>query len=74
MRAHDGQPPRPGPRDDFDPCEFHSSDGWVLVEALITILTGVATILLVVVRHPFRFLAFVILIAVIGTITGWWTP
>jgi hypothetical protein len=74
MRAPDGRPLGPGPHDDLDPCAFHSSDGWVLVDALITILTGVATILLVVVRHPFRFLALAILIAVIGTITGWWTP
>jgi hypothetical protein len=80
MRAPDDRPMGPGPHDGLDPGELHSSDGWVLVDAVITIFTGVATILLVVlrhpfkVRHPFRLLFFAILIVIVGTIAGWWTP
>jgi hypothetical protein len=57
-----------------NPCEFHDSDSWLLVDALLAILAGVATILLVLVRHPFRLVGFAILLAVVGTVAGWWVP
>jgi len=64
----------------IDPCEPHRTDGWVLIDAVITIFTGVATIVLVVLRqplkarHPFRLLFIATLIVVVGTVAGWWTP
>lgn len=64
----------PGPNVDPRLCEFHNSDGWLIVDALISIFTGFATIVLVVLRHLVRVLFVVVLIAVIGTIAGWWTP
>jgi hypothetical protein len=68
------RPLGPGPHDGLNPCDFHSSDGWVLVDAVITVFSGMATILLVALRHPFKLLLFAILIVIIGTITGWLTP
>lgn len=55
-------------------CELHSSDAWLLVDALISILVGLATILLVALRHALRILLALVVIAVIGTLAGWWVP
>jgi hypothetical protein len=65
-----------GPDSPVDPnlCQFHSSDTWVVVDALIAIVTALATIFVVAIRHPFRIISIAILIATIGTIAGWWTP
>ena len=62
------------PYGDTEPCEFHQSDGWLMVDALISILAGFATIVLVLFRHPFKLLGAFIVIGVIGTLIGWWTP
>jgi len=56
------------------PCELEHSDSWLLVDALLTILAGVATILFVLARHPFRLVGIALLIAVVGTVAGWWVP
>jgi hypothetical protein len=74
MNARDDRLIGPGPPVDPNPCEFHTSDTWVVVDALIAIVTALATIFVVAIRHPFRILSMVILIATIGTIAGWWTP
>ena len=66
--------PGPGPHTDTSPCDFHTSDTWVVVDALIAIVTALATIGVVLLRHPFRVLSIVILVATIGTILGWWVP
>jgi hypothetical protein len=57
-----------------NPCEFHDSDSWLLVDALLTILAGFVTILFVLLRHPFRLVGFAVLLATVGTIAGWWVP
>ena len=66
----------PGQSQHVDPrlCEFHTSDGWLVVDALISILTGVATIVLVALRHLLRIAVVVVAIAMIGTVAGWWVP
>ena len=74
MKPHDDRVFGPGPHDDLNPCEFHTSDGWVLVDAMLAILTGVATIVLVVFRRPLRIFFLVVAIATIGAIAGWWAP
>lgn len=50
------------------PCE-HRSDLEVLGEALIAIVAGLMTILLIFLRHPFRIL---LALVIIGIFTGWW--
>ncbi len=74
MRAPDDRFFGPGPHNDPNPCEFHGSDSWLLVDAVVAIFTGVATIALVVLRHPYKILSFAIFLAVLGTILHWWTP
>ena len=64
----------PGLHTDPRLCEFHSSDAWLLVDACISILAGLATILLVALRHALKILMVLIAIAVIGTLAGWWVP
>lgn len=64
----------PGLHTDPRLCEFHSSDTWLLVDALISIFAGVATILLVALRHILRIMVVVVIVAVIGTAAGWWVP
>ena len=64
----------PGLHTDPRLCEFHSSDAWLLVDAMISIFAGVATILLVALRHLVRIVLVVAVIAVIGTVAGWWVP
>jgi hypothetical protein len=52
----------------------HTPYRWGLLDAVVAIVLGVTTILLLALRHPFRNLALIVLIAVVGTITGWWAP
>jgi hypothetical protein len=51
-----------------------ASDRWGLLDAVVAIVMGVWTILAVVFRHAFTILAAVVVLAVVGTILGWWTP
>lgn len=60
--------------DEDNPCAFHDSDTWLVVDAALAIVAGMATIVLVVLRHPFKIVGFGILLAVVGTILGWWAP
>jgi hypothetical protein len=53
-------------------CEFHSSDAWVLVDAVVTIIAAVVTIAVLLIRHPFSVLATAILAEVVGALMGWW--
>lgn len=64
----------PGRRTDPRLCEVHGSDAWLVVDALVSILAGLVTILLVVLRHAIRILFWLIVVAVVGTVAGWWVP
>jgi hypothetical protein len=64
----------PGRHPDPRLCELHGSDAWLLVDALVSILVGLVTILLVVLRHLIRILFWLVVIGMIGTVAGWWVP
>ncbi len=49
--------------------ELPPPDLWLLVEGVVAIVTGVMTILLVALHHPFRITR---LVSLIGTFMGWW--
>lgn len=48
------------------------SDTWLLVDAIITILTALLTIVVLVMRHPFTVLGGFIVMGVVGAIADWW--
>ena len=64
----------PGPHDGSDRSEAHGTDDWVLLDGVVAIVMGVTAIVRVVLRHAVGMLLLAILIAVIGTIAGWWMP
>jgi hypothetical protein len=35
---------------------------------------GLTTILVLVFRHPFRLMSLVVIVAMVGTVAGWWAP
>jgi hypothetical protein len=52
----------------------HTPYRWGLLDAVVAIVLGLTTILLLVFRHPFRLMSLVIIVAMVGTVAGWWTP
>ena len=49
-----------------------TSDTWIFVDAIITLLTAALTIIVLTVRHPFTVLGFLVLGSVLAAVVGWW--
>lgn len=60
------------PYGDPDLSSEDRTDGDLFVDALLTILAGLAMIVMVVLRHPVRLAYLLVIVTTIGAIAGWW--
>jgi len=64
-------PSNRGQYPDPDQWPYRSSDTWLLVDAIITLLAAIITIVVIILRHPFILLAGLIMLGVVAALAGW---